>query len=105
MTDTSFEVSFDRTPTEDRLFKKIVARAVRLAKAHGQKLDGLSIHMDLTACHANGCPLDLKRLLAADDFNFSHDVLGIERHMCRDTGQLKDHFLPRFASKTQEAGQ
>jgi hypothetical protein len=53
--------------------------------------------MDITACHLNGCKLDLAKLLAADDFNFAHDVLGIRRHIDRETGQLMNCFRPRFA--------
>ncbi len=53
--------------------------------------------MDLMACHNNGCPLDLKRMLAADDFNFWHDVNGIARHLDHDSGELTDCFLPRFS--------
>lgn len=55
--------------------------------------------MDLTACHGNGTPLDLDKLLAADEFNFLHDVEGISRKIDRDTGRLTDCFLPRCAAK------
>lgn len=60
--------------------------------------------MDLAAVHANGCPLDLEKLLAADDFNFAHDVFGIYRHLDRDGksptgGKLLDLFLPRTARR------
>ena len=51
--------------------------------------------MDLTACHANGNPLDLKRLLAFPDESFLHDIVGIAAHLNRDTGKLKDGFSPR----------
>ena len=40
--------------------------------------------MDITATHLNGNPLRLAALLAADDFNFMHDVCGIARHLNRD---------------------
>lgn len=53
--------------------------------------------MEITACHLNGCKLDLQALSQADDFNLQHDVFGIRRHLDRDTGKLKDCFLPRFA--------
>lgn len=53
--------------------------------------------MDITACHANGCPLKLRELLAAEDFNFAHDVFGIRRHLNRETAQLGDYFMLRFA--------
>lgn len=53
--------------------------------------------MDVTACHANGCPLDLEKLLHADAFNFSHDVFGIARYINRNTGKLENCFVPRCA--------
>lgn len=56
------------------------------------------IQMDITAAHANGCPLQLRALLAADDFNFAHDVLGIRRFIDRSTGRIPaEKFWPRFA--------
>jgi hypothetical protein len=61
--------------------------------------DPLSVNMDLTVTHLNGTPLDLDKLLASDNFNFLHDVMGIIRHLNRTTGKLKDHFLPRCARK------
>ena len=53
--------------------------------------------MDLTACHANGNPLRLAELLAADDGNFAHDIFGINRHLNRQTGELMDCFSPRYS--------
>lgn len=92
------EVSFKTTPAEFATIRKIIDRAA----AHGlirKHDDRLSISMDLAATHANGCPMDFDRLLAADDFNFAHDYCGIARHIDRETGQLTDHFLPRFAKR------
>lgn len=59
--------------------------------------------MDLEACHCNGCPLDLDGLLAANQGDFGHDVLGIRRHLNRRTGLLQDCFLPRYAASQQTA--
>lgn len=53
--------------------------------------------MDVIAVHMNGRPLRLEALLAADDFNFAHDVFGIRRHLDRDTGELTQCFVPRFS--------
>lgn len=64
--------------------------------------DPLSIKMDINACHCNGCPLDLEKLLAFDDANFFHDLYGIRRHINRKTGQLEDCFLPRCAKPKGE---
>lgn len=55
--------------------------------------------MDITAVHANGNPLKLAELLATDDFNFTHDVFGITRHIDRETGKLGGCFVPRFSGK------
>ena len=63
------------------------------------KVDGMELHMDLTACHANGCPMDWAKLLGADDFTFAHDVGGIQRHINRTNGKLENCFLPRCAEK------
>lgn len=88
------QVSFDVSNADRVLIQKNVARAV--ATGLIQKRDALDRAMDLTACHANGCPLDLDGLLNADGFNFAHDVLGIARHMDRETGKLNNCFLPRY---------
>lgn len=57
--------------------------------------------MDLAAADGvNGNPpIDWDRLLAADNFNFIHDVGGIGSHMDRVTGKLGGFFLPRFTRK------
>lgn len=55
--------------------------------------------MDLTACHANGCPLDLDKMLTFDAFNLIHDLAGLRDHMDRETGKLSHHFLPRGAKR------
>jgi len=57
--------------------------------------------MDLTACHANSNALGLDRIIIADDFNFVHDVFGIRAHLDRETGKLRDCFIPRFSVKAR----
>lgn len=61
----------------------------------------INLVMDLTAADGvNGnAPLDWDRLLAADDFNFMHDLSGISRHIDRRTGRLGGHFCPRLTLK------
>jgi hypothetical protein len=91
-------VSFKVNKADKRLIDKIVERALIMAKANDIEYDRMDAAMDITATHANGCPLKLQKLLAADDFNFAHDVFGIRRHLNRETGQLENHFLPRCAA-------
>lgn len=85
------QIKFDASPADS---KTISAIAARVSKAWPE-YDVLEARMDLTACHLNGCPLDLAKLLAADDFNLAHDMFGINRHLDRRTGKLTGHFLPR----------
>lgn len=85
--------NFKVTTEDAELIRKIVARA----RKEDADLDVMSLTMDVTACHASGNPLRLAELLAADDFNFAHDVFGIMRHMDRESGQLVDCFLPRYS--------
>lgn len=71
--------------------------AVLLSGTLASDYAGQMAIMDLTAVHANGCPLDLSGLAQADEFDFSHDILGIRRHLNRRTGKLEDCFVPRYA--------
>ena len=73
------------------------------SRFHDYIMDGIikrtkksTIMMDVSAAHIK-YPLDLEGLLNAEDFDFIHDVAGINRHIDRKTGDLKDCFLPRFA--------
>ena len=96
MTDISFSV----TAEDGDLIQAIVERAMQLGSPRHPNGGSykMTLTMDITACHANGCPLRLQSLLDADDFNFAHDVFGISQHMDRTTGQLDGRFLPRFAA-------
>ena len=97
MTDT---VSFDvATHGERDLIARIAERARKLDRQHnGRDARSLQHHrMNITACHANGNPLRLEALLEADDFNFAHDVFGIDRHIDRDTGHMMNFFRPRYS--------
>lgn len=94
-------VSFDIKAEEAAVVTQIVERYLQMVGRHGFE-EGLHAQMDIVACHANGNPLRLADLLGADDFNFLHDCLGIERNLCRDTGQLKNSFLPRFSVPRSE---
>lgn len=88
-------VSFRVSTNELVHIKTILDRA----KALGLEFDRKSADMDLSACHANGCPMDFEGLAKANDSNLLHDFWGITEHMDRTTGQLTDYFRPRFALK------
>ena len=79
-------------PIERDLIKQIAERA---AKQLG--VDRLDTAMDVTATHETN-PLQLYRLLNADDINFAHDIYGIRNHLNRATGYLMDCFYPRCSA-------
>lgn len=103
-------ISFDVTTREAEVINRIALRMKALVAkvSHPEKARKVQDYqMDVTAVHANGCPLKLEELLAADDFNFFHDLAGIERHLDRNdrsptAGQLLDCFLPRYAQKARD---
>lgn len=89
-------ISFKTTKKEFALIEKCADRAAVLARDPSIVT---TIEMDLSACNANGCKLDLEKLLGFNDANFGHDVFGINRHLNRETGKLMDCFLPRCAKR------
>lgn len=95
------EVSFAVTKNEAATIRKIVARGWSIDWLRQSYVkagcDKTSMVMDVTATHANGNPLRLDDLLAADDFNFAHDMSGIANCLDRNTGRLTNHFRPRFS--------
>lgn len=92
-------LSFKVSKADAEWVHRIVTRALALVPALGGVLE---LTMDLTAAHANGCPMDFEALYYADDFNLLHDVGGIRRHIDRSSGELKDCFRPRFAKPSRE---
>lgn len=82
---------FTASKFEMGLIMKIVKRAQALDMGYNT----MDATMDIEATHCSGNPLDLQKLLAADDFNFAHDVFGIRRHIDRATGKLMQCFSPR----------
>lgn len=91
------EVSFDCGEWERKICRKIAQRARDLLLEHRVDRPVLDITMDVVATHCNGNPLRLGDLLAANDFNFMHDLAGIAKHLNRETGQLENCFRPRFS--------
>lgn len=88
------------TPEDAKLIGQIVARFSTAYEAEiCAPTRRMNLEMDITACHLNGCPLDLQGLLGASDFEFAHDVQGIRIHIDRATGHLFGCFSPRYARK------
>ena len=98
----SFAVSKDDTLAIVRILKRAEEKGWLSVK------DRMSNAMDLQACIAQGCPLDLERMEAEIDgehaFSVAHDLGGIRRHIDRNDrsptgGQLLDCFVPRFRKR------
>lgn len=88
-------IDFSITKDEQKLVTKIARRAAKMAKEADIEYDQKTADMDICACHKNGCPLDLKKLLAFPDADFGHDVFGIRKYINRETGKLERGFFPR----------
>lgn len=89
-------VQFTASRADVNLIERIARRAIEQGFSHGRSRE--DVEMDIEAVHCNGTPLRLAELIAADDLNFAHDVVGIGSHIDRSSGTLGNHFLPRFAA-------
>jgi hypothetical protein len=90
-------VKFNFTYEEKQVVLKIVERAAMLGflAKDDHAVENLSI--SLLATHLNGCRLNLNALLVVDIVTFAHDIFGIDKNCCRETGKLLNDFLPRSA--------
>lgn len=98
-------VKFDATPEDESLIAAIMARYEEAIKAHGHACShelAVNLEMSLTAVHCNEAHLDLQKLFGFDAFSLIHDINGIDRHCCRNTGKLTNHFLPRCGFRQQQ---
>ncbi len=106
-------ISFRVSDLDRVLIQSIVARAFRdrglLACLHfvddGEAVARQTLTMDVTATHANGCPINLARLLDADDVTFGHDLTGIQSHLDRRNAKLRGGFAPRMTMTAAELRQ
>lgn len=84
--------------SEMKQISAIVKRANALGLCGFDNYSNQTANMDIAACHCNGNPLNLDKLLNAPDFDFTHDMCGICRHIDRETGELKNCFSPRCSA-------
>ena len=90
-------INWTHDKAEMEIEAKIARRAANMAWQCGGEYKLFTAIMDIDATHNNGCPLKLVELLAADDFNFVHDVFGIRANIDRTTGKLQNCFVPRYS--------
>jgi hypothetical protein len=77
-----------KNPVNYPVVLKIATRA--------EKLFGVAKINFVLDIHAVKADIDWEMLLAAADFDFIHDIAGINKHLDRDTGELKN-FIPFYA--------
>lgn len=92
--------SFSVSRAASALIRAIADRAKKADWWEQLGCSHFDLMMDLTATHANGCPMDFEGLLAADSFDLAHDLSGICIHLDRKTGRLVA-FLPRYSERRQ----
>ena len=81
--------------TEFETIVAIVERAEKMGIARGDRFTKI---MDIDNAHKQ-FNLRLEEMLAACDFDFTHDFTGIQTCMNRDTCRIEGLFVPRFAGK------
>lgn len=84
---------------ENNNFELMGAIAKRADEMGLLMFDRVSLVMDLEVA-TEEFNLRLDEFLNADNFNFSHDVVGIQQHIDRDNGEMVKKFVPRFAGHT-----
>lgn len=74
----------------------LIAKILDRAEALGVDFDRMSAFMDLGFVDKN-IGLRLEDFLKSDDLNFLHDFYGIQKNFNRETKEMDNFFLPRFA--------
>lgn len=77
-------------------FNLIIKIVERADKMNLMMFDRMSLIMDLEIAD-NEYNLRLKDLLIADNFNFGHDIVGIQNNIDRNNSKMTEYFIPRFA--------
>lgn len=75
------------------LIGKIVKRAENMDLL---LFDRFALFLDLISVDAD-YDLMLENLLSADEFEFTYDIVGIQKNMDRNKKRLNNSFVPRFA--------
>lgn len=89
--------NFTANQADSKLIRQIARRALdSIASLRAQQVFSIDVQMDLEMVHCNGCPLNLKALLKADELSFAKEIVGLRGHVNRNTGKLTGGFLPRF---------
>jgi hypothetical protein len=77
-------IEFNATIADMELIVMIVNR---FTERWGQASNPVSLAMEITACHLNGCPLRLEDLLKSSYDDFMQDIMIIRKNLNRTTGE------------------
>lgn len=94
-------ISFDVYKEDQVLIDRVVDRFIAQYDPGVMEDYRTDIMMSITACHANGCPLDLEKLSISPCPVLCHDVWGIHQHLNHETGGLVGNFWPKTATRTR----
>jgi hypothetical protein len=76
----------------------LIVDIAKRAEEHGAlQYDRMSLIMDIETAHEQ-FKLRLNELLAADDVNFLHDIVGIQNNIDRKKKEIGNCFVPRYAT-------
>ena len=91
-------INWNVTKEDEVTISKIVDRYMEFHYSLGipKQYQRMDLIMDIEATHLAN-PLRLNDLLNADDFNFTHDLIGIQQHLDRTTCKLNNCFVPRYS--------
>lgn len=92
------DINWKLSKRDQEIVAAIAKRALPLLRRAGHELSAQHVEMDVIATHRI-IGLRLLDLAATDDANFGHDLLGIVRYLDRETLEMKDFFIPRFAAR------
>lgn len=81
---------------------KILDRAEKLGVMSRTAYPRMTLLMDLENVDEE-IGLDFDKLLATDNYNFTHDIAGIQGHINRTSKTLENCFLPRCAKQKPKA--
>lgn len=93
-------IKWNATSEELVIINRIINRYLESMHILGNR-SRMDLLMDITATHCNKCPLKLEELLNAEDFDFMHDLIGIQTNLDRSTGELQNCFVPRYAKEEE----
>ena len=77
-------------------FSDIIKRANKLGINRHE--DNISLIMDID-CANDNTEIDSDLLLGFDDLNFTHDIVGIQNNINRQTSRINNCFVPRSACR------